>query len=391
VSVRGPLSPGATLGVLGAGQLGRMFAAAAVRMGYRVHVFAPDANAAPAAAHAVRTVEAGWDDEAALARFAEGVDAVTIEFENIPSAALETVARHVPVRPGPQALHVAQHRGREKAFLASLGLPLAPWTPVASADDAAGALAELGRPALLKTAGFGYDGKGQAALGAADEVADAWARIGGGPAVLEGRVELAAELSVVVARDGAGRTACFEAARNHHVGGILDVSAAPSGLPGAVTVEAREAAVTVAEALELEGVACVEFFLGEDGRLRVNEIAPRPHNSGHLTIEGAATSQFEQQVRTTAGLPLGDPSPRAPAAMANLLGDLWTDGPPDWTAALAHPGVALHLYGKAEPRPGRKMGHLTVLADDPGSAERKARAARAALGEATAGTASGLG
>lgn len=387
----GPLPPGATLGVMGGGQLGRMFAAAAVRMGYRVHVFAPDAGAAPAAAHAARTIEAGWDDEGALTTFATGVDAVTIEFENIPAAALEAVARQVPVRPGPRALHVAQHRGREKAFLASLGLPLAPWTPVATAAEATDALLRLDGPALLKTAGFGYDGKGQAALSAADEVEDAWARIGGGPAVVEGQVELAAELSVVVARDGEGRTACFEAARNRHVGGILDVSVVPGGLPGAVTAAAREAAEAVAEALELVGVACVEFFLGEDGRLRVNEIAPRPHNSGHLTIEGAATSQFEQQVRTTAGLPLGDPSPRAPAAMANLLGDLWADGAPDWRAALALPGVALHLYGKAEPRPGRKMGHLTVLAGDPDAAERRVRAARSAVAGGTAEAASGLG
>ena len=386
-----PLLPGATLGVLGGGQLGRMFAAAAVRMGYRVHVFAPDASAAPAAAHAARTVEAAWEDEGALTTFATGVDAVTIEFENIPAAALEALARHVPVRPGPRVLHVAQNRGREKAFLASLGLPLAPWAPVATAAEAAEARARLDGPALLKTAGFGYDGKGQAALNAADEVEGAWARIGGGPAVMEGRVELAAELSVVVARDGAGRTACFEAARNRHVGGILDVSVAPGGLPGAVTAEAREAAETVAEALGLVGVACVEFFLGQDGRLRVNEIAPRPHNSGHLTIEAAATSQFEQQVRTTAGLPLGDPSPRAPAAMANLLGDLWADGPPDWPAALTHPGVSLHLYGKTEARPGRKMGHLTVLAGDPETAERRALAARAALAGGAAEAASGLG
>jgi 5-(carboxyamino)imidazole ribonucleotide synthase len=375
---------------MGGGQLGRMFAAAAVRMGYRVHVFAPDADAAPAAAHAARTVQAGWDDEAALARFANGVDAVTIEFENIPASALERVARHVPVRPGPKALHVAQNRGREKAFLASLGLPLAPWTPVATVDEATAALAASGGPALLKTAGFGYDGKGQAALNSAGEVEDAWTRIGGGPAVVEGRVELAAELSVVVARDAAGRTACFEAARNRHVGGILDVSVAPGGLPGEATAEAREAAEAVAEALELVGVVCVEFFLGEDGGLRVNEIAPRPHNSGHLTIEGATTSQFEQQVRTTAGLPLGDPAPRAPAAMANLLGDLWADGPPDWPAALARPGVALHLYGKATPRPGRKMGHLTVVAGDPEAAERSARAARAALASGAPEAAPGL-
>jgi 5-(carboxyamino)imidazole ribonucleotide synthase len=374
-----PLLPGATLGVLGAGQLGRMFAAAAVRMGYRVHVYAPDAEGSPAAVHAERAVQAPWDDDAALAAFARGVDAATLEFENIPVATLEAVLRHAPVRPGPRALHVAQNRGREKAFLASLGLPLAPWEAVASPSEARRALDRLAGPALLKTAGFGYDGKGQAPVAATQEVEEAWTRIGGGPAVLEGRIALAAELSVVVARDGAGRTACFEAARNRHVGGILDLTVAPSGLPAEVRSEAREAAETVAEALELVGVACVEFFLGQDGRLRVNEIAPRPHNSGHLTIEAAATSQFEQQVRATAGLPLGDPAPRAPAAMANLLGELWTGGAPDWPAALTVPGAALHLYGKAEARPGRKMGHLTALADDPAEAERRVLAARSAL------------
>jgi 5-(carboxyamino)imidazole ribonucleotide synthase len=368
-----------------------MFAAAAVRMGYRVHVYAPDAEGSPAAAHAERAVQARWADEAALDAFARDVDAATLEFENIPVAALEVVRRHAPVRPGPTALHVAQHRGREKAFLASLGLPLAPWEAVASVDEAHRALGRLDGPALLKTAGFGYDGKGQAPLAATREVEEAWARIGGGPAVLEGRIDLAAELSVVVARDGAGRTACFEAARNRHVGGILDVSVAPSGLPDAVRAEAREAAETVAEALELIGVACVEFFLGQDGRLRVNEIAPRPHNSGHLTIEGAATSQFEQQVRTTAGLPLGDPAPRAPAAMANLLGDAWAGGAPDWPAALAVPGVALHLYGKAEARPGRKMGHLTALAGDLGEAERRVLAARSALASRAAEGSARLG
>lgn len=386
-----PLLPGAALGVLGAGQLGRMFAAAAVRMGYRAHVFAPDAVGSPASAHAERTVQAAWSDEAALADFARGVSAVTLEFENVPTAALEVVARHAPVRPGPRALHVAQNRGREKAFLRDLGVPLADWEAVATPAEAAAALARLGAPALLKSAGFGYDGKGQAAIDGPDDVEAAWRAIGGGPAVLEARLELAAEASVVAARDTAGRTALFPASRNRHEGGILDLSTTPSGLPEAALAEACDATEAILEALDLVGVACVEFFLGADGRLRANEIAPRPHNSGHLTLEASATSQFEQQVRALAGLPLGDPSPRAPAAMANLLGDLWAGGEPDWPAALGVPGVALHLYGKAEARPGRKMGHLTALAASAEEAERRVRAARDALAERAPGRARGLG
>lgn len=370
--------PGGTLGVLGAGQLGRMFAAAAIRMGYRVHLFAPDAEGAPAAAHAQHVVSAGWDDEAALASFARGVDAVTLEFENVPTAALERVARHAPVRPGARALHVAQNRGREKAFLERLGVPLAAWSRVETVEEAAEASVRLGGPGLLKTAGFGYDGKGQAALDRPGDAVAAWRAVGGGPAVLEERIALQHEISVVAARDASGRIAAFPPTANRHVDGILDLSTTPVPLPTAVLREATEATEAVLGELELVGVACVEFFYGADGRLRVNEIAPRPHNSGHWTIEGAAVSQFEQQVRAVAGLPLGDPAPRGAAAMANLLGDAWTAGEPDWPAALRVKGASLHLYGKREARPGRKMGHLTAVAATTAEAERTVLAARSA-------------
>ncbi len=374
-----PILPGGTLGVLGGGQLGRMFAAAAVRMGYRVHLFAPDADRAPAAVHAQRAVTASYGDEAALTSFARGVDAVTLEFENVPTAALDLIARHVPVRPGSRALHVAQNRGREKAFLGRLGVPVAAWSRVETVDEAAEASARLAAPGLLKTAGFGYDGKGQATLDRPSEADAAWRAIGGGPAVLEARIALELEFSVVAARDAAGRFVPFPATANRHVDGILDLSVAPATLPSDVVREATEATEAVLAGLELVGVACVEFFYGADGRLRVNEIAPRPHNSGHWTIEGASVSQFEQQVRAVAGLPLGEPSPRGAAAMANLLGDAWAAGEPDWAAALRVGGAALHLYGKDQARPGRKMGHLTAVATTPAEAERTVLAARAAL------------
>jgi len=371
--------PGRALGVLGGGQLGRMFAAAAVRMGYRVHVFAPDAERAPAAVHAQRAVTAEWDDDAALTSFAKGVDAVTLEFENVPTPALDRVARHAPVRPGSRALHVAQNRGREKAFLERLGVPVAGWSRVETVEEAAEASARLGGPGLLKTAGFGYDGKGQATLDRPADAAAAWRAIGGGPAVLEARIALELEFSVVAARDASGRFVPFPPTWNRHVGGILDLSVAPATLPPDVVREANEATEVVLTALELVGVACVEFFYGADGRLRVNEIAPRPHNSGHWTIEGAAVSQFEQQVRAVAGLPLGSATTRGAAAMANLLGDAWAAGEPDWAAALRVGGAALHLYGKEEARAGRKMGHLTAVAATPDEAERTVLAARAAL------------
>jgi len=374
------LQPGATVGVLGAGQLGRMFAAAAVRMGYRVHVYAPDAVGSPAAAHAEQAHAAAWDDEAALRAFATSVDAVTLEFENVPVTALDVVAEHAPVRPGRTALHVAQNRGREKAFLARIGAPTAPWRAVDDVTAAADAARALGRPGLLKTAGFGYDGKGQAPLARPEHAGDAWNAIGGGPAVLEARLDLAYELSVVGARGPDGRVVLYPPIRNEHDGGILDVSRLPAGVPDDVARAAQELAEAILTELDLVGVGCTEFFVDQDGALYVNEIAPRPHNSGHLTIEAFSVSQFELQLRALTGLPLVRPAARASAAMANLLGDLWSAGTPAWAAALREPNLALHLYGKSEARPGRKMGHLTALADDPRAAHERVTRARAALG-----------
>lgn len=379
------LQPGSVVGVLGAGQLGRMFASAAVRMGYRLHVYAPDAAGSPAAAHAEGVHADAWDDAEALRRFARGVDAVTLEFENVPVAALDVVAEHVPVRPGRRALHVAQNRGREKAFLVGIGAPTAPWWAVGDAGEAASASRRLGGPGLLKTAGFGYDGKGQAPLARPDEAEAAWRAIGGGPAVLEAKLDLAYELSVVVARGQDGAVVPFPPIRNDHAAGILDVSTTPAGVPTDLARTALDLAATIVTELDLVGVGCVEFFVDRAGDLYVNEIAPRPHNSGHLTIEAFAVSQFEQQLRALTGLPLGRPEPRAPAAMANLLGELWSAGAPDWAAALREPGLSLHLYGKAEARPGRKMGHLTALADSAGAARERVVRARDALGAGARG------
>jgi len=378
-----PLLPGATIGMLGSGQLGRMFTVVARRMGYHVHVLSP-ASGSPTGQLADREVVAAYDDADAVARFASGVDVVTLEFENIPSASLDAAAARAPVRPGVFALHATQHRAREKRFLAGLGVPHVPFAEVAAGGDLDAAIGEVGTPCVVKTAGFGYDGKGQVRVDGDRGRAEARALAAGQAVVVERFLELEAELSVVAARGLDGSVATFAPARNRHERHILDLSSAPAPVARAVAERAREITVAVLEGLELIGVACVEFFLEPGGRLSVNEIAPRPHNSGHLTIEGAETSQFEQQLRAVTGLPLGSAAPRRPAAMANLLGDLWSGAPPDgapgvapdWAAALAEPGVALHLYGKDAARPGRKMGHLTATADDLQEAEARVLRAR---------------
>lgn len=373
-----PILPGATVGVLGGGQLGRMFTLAARRMGYRVHVLSPDTDT-PTGQVADIEVEAPYDDLDAVVYFAHRVEVVTFEFENIPAATVEAAARRVPVRPGGKALYIAQNRLREKTFLRDNGFPVAPFERVESEEGVTAALDAFGGRGVLKTAGFGYDGKGQATLNGAGGVAAALDALGGREAVLESFVEYACELSVVGARGVDGAFACYPVLRNDHVNHILDVSVSPAPVPEAVAREAVEIARGVMEALEVVGVLCVEFFLAKDGRLYVNETAPRPHNSGHLTIDACVTSQFEQQLRAVCGLPLGSTQQPRPAAMANLLGDLWADGEPDWAAACAFPNVKLHLYGKTEARPGRKMGHLTAVADTPGEAADLVRAARAAL------------
>ena len=363
------ITPGATLGVMGGGQLGAMFAMAAKRMGYRVEAFSDVADC-PAAYHCDRVHVGSYDDPAALVAMARGLDVLTFEFENVSAEPLRALAGVVPVRPAPEVLFTTQDRGREKAFLVREGFACAPHRLVRSREELHAAVAALGLPAVLKTAAFGYDGKGQRKLdvGAGPQEIDAaWDGLGGSGAdcgmIVEGWIDFECEISVVAARGLDGSTAVFAPTRNHHSHHILDISSVPAGLPAAVLDSAREMAAAVLEKLDVVGVACVEFFVTRDGRVLVNEIAPRPHNSGHLTIAACETSQFEQQVRAICGLPLGSTRQLAPAAMANLLGDCWANGEPDWAAALAVPGVSLLLYGKSEPRPGRKMGHLTALAD----------------------------
>ncbi|MFM8704252.1 MAG: 5-(carboxyamino)imidazole ribonucleotide synthase, partial [Planctomycetia bacterium] len=334
---------GATLGVLGGGQLGAMFAMAAKRMGYRVEAFSDSADC-PAARHCDRVPVGRYDDPAAVAAMPRGLAVVTFEFENVSAAAAEALAAVVPVRPAPEVLFTTQDRGREKAFLVREGFPCAPHRLVRSRHDLDAAVAAVGLPAVLKTAAFGYDGKGQRKIERADGIDAAWDALGPENCVLEGWIDYACEISVVAARGLDGATAVYEPSRNVHANHILDVSSTPAGLPATVIASARDIASRILEQLGVVGVACVEFFVTRDGRVLVNEIAPRPHNSGHLTIEACETSQFEQQVRAVCGLPLGSIRQHAPAAMANLLGDCWANGEPDWPAALAVPGVSLLLY-----------------------------------------------
>ncbi len=371
-----PILPGATLGVLGGGQLGAMFAAAARRLGYRVAVIT-DAVDCPAARHADRLHVGRYDDQRFLADAAAGLSVVTFEFENIPAAAGRLLAASLPVRPHPDVLFITQDRSREKAFLVEQGIPCGDYRLVHSAAELEAAVAAVGLPAVLKTVALGYDGKGQRLLRDLSDIPAAAAALAGGPCLLEQWIDFDCELSVVAARGLDGAVVAFPAFRNDHSRQILDVSSCPAGLPVETTGEAEHLAATVLAELGVVGVACVEFFRGRDGRLLVNEIAPRTHNSGHLTIEACRTSQFEQQVRAICGLPLGATDLLAPAAMANLLGDCWDAGEPAWCRALAVPGVRLHLYGKNEPRPGRKMGHLTATGatvDEAVAAVRRARA-----------------
>ncbi|HEU5170315.1 MAG TPA: 5-(carboxyamino)imidazole ribonucleotide synthase [Gemmatimonadales bacterium] len=370
--------PGATLGVLGGGQLGRMFAIRAREMGYRVIVLEPDPRS-PAGAVADRQIEAAYHDESALAELAELCAAVTIEFENVPAASLRYLAARVPVRPSGDAVEVAQDRIREKSFLRDRGFTTPPFVPVRARGELEPAFAAVGAPALLKTSRLGYDGKGQVPVDTLDELRVAFTALGEIPCVLERRLELERELSVVLARGAGGEVAAFPVGENTHRQGILDTTVVPARVPAGLAAEAVGVATGVAQALEYAGVLAVELFVACGGHLFVNEIAPRPHNTGHYTLDACVTDQFEQQVRALCGLPLGDPSLLTPVAMVNLLGDTWAAGPPRWGAALALPGVKLHLYGKSEPRPGRKMGHLNCLSTTPDDALALARRAAAAL------------
>lgn len=354
--------PGSTIGILGSGQLGRMLALTAKRLGYRVHVFSPDIDT-PAGEVADREITADYLDFEALKQFAVAVDVVTIEFENIPAEALKMLERHVPVYPQPHVLETTQHRLREKQFLSNLGVPVVPFHPVQSSRELEQAIQQIGLPAVLKTAGFGYDGKGQVLAHTAAEALAAFQQLGQQPCVLEQYVPLEREVSVIAARSKTGQFKAYRPVENRHRHHILDLTLAPARLEAETEIQAIKITQTLVEALQLQGLLCVEFFINQEGALLVNELAPRTHNSGHYSIEAAVCDQFEQQIRAVCGLPLGDPALRQPAAMANLLGDLWLPNVPDWSACLELSPVYLHLYGKREAKPGRKMGHITALGD----------------------------
>jgi 5-(carboxyamino)imidazole ribonucleotide synthase len=373
--------PGSRIGVLGSGQLGRMFAMAARRMGYLVHTFSPESDT-PTGQISDVEIPASYDDLDAVRDFARHVDVVTFEFENIPAAAVEAVAEYAPVHPSGAVLHTAQHRVREKTYLARAGFPVTPFRHIRSLADLRAALSELGYPAVLKTAGFGYDGKGQSKINSEAEAEQSFAAIGGQEAILEAFVDFEREVSCIAARGADGEVASYGLIDNVHERHILDCSLAPAGVAPEVVRMATKITESLLEGLDVVGVLCVEFFLNRDGRLFVNEIAPRPHNSGHYTIDACMTSQFEQQLRAVCGLPLGATEMfYGAAAMANLLGDLWQQGEPRWRAACAFPNVKLHLYGKRIPRPARKMGHLTARASTTREALSSVRAARRALSE----------
>jgi 5-(carboxyamino)imidazole ribonucleotide synthase len=371
--------PGSTVGVLGGGQLGRMFAMAARRLGYRVHTLAPDHDT-PTGQIADVEINASYDDLDAVRAFAQAVDVVTFEFENVSADAVTEAERHAIVRPNGRSLAIAQHRINEKSFLAEHGLPVAPFAQVRVESDLAAAIEAVGCPSVLKTATSGYDGKGQIKIERPADLAGAWEALGRRDAVLEAFLDLDREISVIGARGVGGDWSHFGPIENEHLRHILDLSMAPAAVPAATAALAAEITRCVMDALDFVGVLCIEFFITKEGRLVVNELAPRPHNSGHLTFDACRTSQFEQQLRAVCGLPLGSPEMLQPAAaMANLLGDIWEGGEPDWAGALAFADVKLHLYGKSLPRPGRKMGHLTALAGSTAEAKGRVLEARRAL------------
>ncbi|HVE77632.1 MAG TPA: 5-(carboxyamino)imidazole ribonucleotide synthase [Gemmatimonadaceae bacterium] len=375
--------PGAVIGFLGGGQLGRMAAMAARSLGYGVVVLDPDPRC-PASAVADGVVTAPFSDADAVTALAERVQVLTIEIEQVSVPGMRRAAARIPVRPGPDVVEIIQDRSRQKAWLAHAGAPVGPWRPAGSAREVAAAVRALGR-SFVKACTGGYDGRGQAELVEPAGAAEAWESLGSAPVVVEGALPLAAELSVLVARRPSGEIAVYPPALNHHQARILDWSVLPAPLAPAVARRAAEIATTVARALMLEGILAIEMFLLGDGQLLVNELAPRPHNTFHATELACATSQFEQLVRAICDLPLGDAHALNPAAIVNLLGDLWTRvGTPAYEAALAVPGVHLTLYGKTDPRPGRKMGHLTAVGASPEEAVARVRRGEAALQRAEA-------
>jgi 5-(carboxyamino)imidazole ribonucleotide synthase len=375
-----PILPGSTIGILGSGQLGRMLAIEARKMGYRVHTYSPDRNS-PTGQIADLEVTAAYDDLAKIAEFAKSVDVITFEFENVLSVTTEEAAKHVPVRPSGNVLHTTQNRLREKTFLSENGIPVTPFRIVRSQEELERAIGELGLPCVLKTAGFGYDGKGQVKIKSQDDVTGAFASLSYHEAVLEAFVDFELEISVVAARGLDGSFVHYGAVENSHKNHILDVTIAPARISASLAKQAVELSRTILEKLEVVGVLCTEYFVTRDGKLLVNELAPRPHNSGHFSFDACLTSQFEQQLRAVCGLPLGSTEQPQPSVMINLLGDEWERGTPQWHKALAIPGVKLHLYGKAEPRVGRKMGHLTAIAPTTEEALANAQSAKSALQE----------
>lgn len=370
--------PNSTIGVFGSGQLGRMFAIEARKMGYRVHTFSPLTDTPTGQVADIETC-AEYDDLDAVKQFAKSVDVVTFEFENVLSETVETAAQFVDVHPKGEILHTTQNRLREKTFLVSNGFPVTPFRHVRSLEDLRKAVGELGLPCVLKTAGFGYDGKGQTKIRSAEDVEHAFVDLKGREAVLEAFVEFEKEVSVVCVRDQNCNFEHFGVIENEHANHILDVSFAPAVVSEKVFTEAIEIARNLADTMGYVGTLCVEFFLTKDEKLLINELAPRPHNSGHLTFDACVTSQFEQQLRAVCGLPLGSTEFYKPAAMANLLGDLWQNGEPNWAAGLQDHRLKLHLYGKEEPRPGRKMGHITMMAELYGEATRAVKFARLSI------------
>ncbi|MCY2934604.1 MAG: 5-(carboxyamino)imidazole ribonucleotide synthase [Planctomycetota bacterium] len=374
------LKPGDTLGLIGGGQLGRMFTQAAQRMGFQVAVIDPDRHC-PAAQVGAIPITGRWDDRQTLEKLAQISKATTVEFENIPARALFYLEKiGVACRPGWRGLWVSQNRIREKRFLERLGCPLPFWCEIRSESDLDRAARTVGLPLILKTAAEGYDGKGQARVESASQLADAWNSMGQRPCVAESLVQFQAELSIIAGRDQFGAIACHGPMWNHHTHHILDWSIYPSPFGPIITTEAVKIARRVVESLGHVGLMTVELFLTNDGHLIVNELAPRPHNSGHWTIEGSPTSQFDQQARILAGWSIGDTYSNTPACMGNLLGDVWSGGEPAWAEALAvDPSLKLHLYGKTTPKPGRKMGHVTVTDADPRQALARVQAARRTL------------
>jgi 5-(carboxyamino)imidazole ribonucleotide synthase len=360
VNVAAPvLEPGATIGILGSGQLGRMLALAAAQLGFKCHIFAPDRDS-PAFDVVRESTRADYDDEQALARFAENVDVVTYEFENIPAETAAFLAPLVPVLPDPKILATTQDRIAEKDFIAGLGIGTAPYAAVATSAELSAAIGRIGRPAVLKTRRFGYDGKGQAAITNDTAAEAAWQDVGAQPSILEAFVPFVREVSVVAARAADGTVECFDLTENEHRDHILKVSRVPAAVSDATAQEARRIAETIAHHFDYVGVLAVEMFVLGDGTLLVNEVAPRVHNSGHWTLDGACVSQFEQHIRAVAGWPLAKPIRKGRVEMTNLIGHEVDD----YRKWLTVPGAAVHLYGKIAVRPGRKMGHVTRLFAD---------------------------